>query len=655
MGRRCIEALERRVLLSTYYVSTTGNDNNNGSEATPFATIQEAAKYVVAGDTVNVEAGTFQGFVLSWDNPQAGTAGSPITFQAAPGTTAGSVIINERNNKTPVAIDLEPGSDYVTIKGFTIENDGTVTNDGIKATGNNDSMIDNTVVGVGDFGIFTDNANDALIEDNNISGTLGTDTDGHGIYVSGTCTGVVIEGNTIDGNGWHGIHLNGDASEGGIGEVIDCTIEDNLIYNNPGNGINGDGLVDSIIENNVIYGYTNNGISLYQIDAGVGSTGNVIVNNTIDGGSAIELQDGATGNVVFNNIMTGTIFVDGTSSDTTSNNVTDSSDAALFINAAGGNYQLSSTSPAIGAGVSSFEGQSAPASDILGVARVNGRYDAGAYEYGTPNDTPSAPGEVGATQGNAGGVVISWQTATNATVYQVFRNTTNNSGAATKIAGSITTTSFTDTTATPGQTYYYWVRGRNSNSIGDLSAAATGFALGTPGSPLATPADGEVDLSWNSVTDATAYQIFRNTIDDGSTAVKVGASSGTSFDDTTADGSLTYYYWIRARNSSGFGNFTGEVNGYAAVLPAPSDPSASNGPLSGEVTVSWSSVSGASAYQVFRSTTDNINTAIKIAGGILTTSFLDLTTTSGQTYYYWIRARSPSGLGIFSGVASVTA
>ena len=74
----------------------------------------------------------------------------------------------------------------------------------------------------------------------------------------------------------------------GIGEVIDCTIENNLIYNNPGNGINGDGVVDSVIENNVIYGYTNNGISLYTIDAGVGSTGNVIVNNTIDVNSAGE-------------------------------------------------------------------------------------------------------------------------------------------------------------------------------------------------------------------------------------------------------------------------------------------------------------------------------------------------------------------------------
>jgi serralysin len=378
--------------MSTYYVSVAGSDSAAGSQSAPLATIQAAANEVKAGDTVIVEAGTYVGFSLSYENPQSGTASAPITFEADPNAAAGSVVIDTRNSKSATAIDLEPGSDYVTVKGFTVTNVGnTETKAGIKATGNYDQIVDNTVIGAaGIGGIFTDNANFAVVDNNTITGTQGTDEDGHGIYVSGTCTGVQVEDNTIDANGYHGIHLNGDASEGGIGEVIDATISGNLIYNNPGNGINGDGLVDSVIENNLIYGYTKYGISLYTIDAGVASTGNTIVNNTIVGTNTMEIQDGATGNIAFNNILLGAApSVDSTSSLAMSNNVTSGSVSSLFANASGGNYQLFSSSPAIGAGVASFDRASAPASDLLGDSRVSGRYDAGAYEFGgSPITTP---------------------------------------------------------------------------------------------------------------------------------------------------------------------------------------------------------------------------------------------------------------------------
>ena len=47
---------------STYYVSTNGNDNNNGlTTNTSFATIQHAANIVAAGDSVLVVPGTYTG------------------------------------------------------------------------------------------------------------------------------------------------------------------------------------------------------------------------------------------------------------------------------------------------------------------------------------------------------------------------------------------------------------------------------------------------------------------------------------------------------------------------------------------------------------------------------------------------------------------
>ncbi len=68
-----------------------------------------------------------------------------------------------------------------------------------------------------------------------------------------------------------------------------------------------DGVQNSRIENNLLYDNHASGISLYRIDGGGGSTGNVVVNNTIhvaeDGRWALNIQDGSTDNTAFNNIL----------------------------------------------------------------------------------------------------------------------------------------------------------------------------------------------------------------------------------------------------------------------------------------------------------------------------------------------------------------
>ena len=80
--RRCPEspilALEPRVLLSTYYVSTAGSDAGPGSLASPFRTIQHAAKLVQLGDTVLVRGGTYRETVTP---SHSGTSSQPITFK----------------------------------------------------------------------------------------------------------------------------------------------------------------------------------------------------------------------------------------------------------------------------------------------------------------------------------------------------------------------------------------------------------------------------------------------------------------------------------------------------------------------------------------------------------------------------------------------
>ena len=68
-----------------------------------------------------------------------------------------------------------------------------------------------------------------------------------------------------------------------------------------------DGVQNSRIENNLLYNNHASGISLYSIDGGGGSSGNIVVNNTVHAGDngrwALNIQDGSTGNTVRNNIL----------------------------------------------------------------------------------------------------------------------------------------------------------------------------------------------------------------------------------------------------------------------------------------------------------------------------------------------------------------
>jgi hypothetical protein len=409
----------------TYYVATTGSDSNNGSARSPWRTLQNAADQVQAGDTVVVRAGSYAGFIMGWDTPTAGEAGAPITFEADPAAAPGSVVINAQNSKTHVGIDLEPGCDYITIAGFTIVGAGGIATypnkgSGIKVTGNNDSVLGNTVTGIDyGFGITSDGANFVVIRNNTVSGTgnHGNADYGHGIYVAGSTDGAVVVGNVLHDNAYIGLHINGDASTtGGNGLLTHALIAGNRIYNNGQNGINADGIQSSVIENNLIYGYQGFGIALYQIDASGPSANNVIVNNTVvstvaGAGAAVRILDAGTGNALLNNILLGGGGIAyRISSDSLPGLVSDyniggglyqSEDSGatqslaqwqaqtgqdghsftatagqLFVNAAANDYHLSATSPALDQAAA----LDAPGTDLDGIPRPPGAVqDVGAY------------------------------------------------------------------------------------------------------------------------------------------------------------------------------------------------------------------------------------------------------------------------------------
>jgi hypothetical protein len=387
-----------------YYVAPGGSNAASGlTPGTAWATLQYAADTVVAGDTVHVADGNYAGFDIRKD----GTGDDPITFVA----TGAAAAITSENPETPDGINIENAS-YIVVDGFISSGH---TRAGMRAAlSHHITFRNNTCGDNGVWGIFTGFVDDLLIENNETYGSI----DEHGIYVSNSGDRPVIRGNHSHDNNANGIHMNGDESQGGDGLISEALVEDNVIHGNGvggGSGINMDGVTDSVVRNNLLYDNHASGISMYRIDGATGSTGNLVINNTIlsasDGRWCINVSD-SPNNTIRNNILytyhsfRGVIVIDGPSATGFSSDynslmdrMSPDGDATIFdlaewqdlgydlhsfvatpaqhFVAPGSDFHLLLTSPAIDEGTS----VDAPGDDIEGSARpVGAGVDIGAYE-----------------------------------------------------------------------------------------------------------------------------------------------------------------------------------------------------------------------------------------------------------------------------------
>ncbi len=162
-------------------------------------------------------------------------------------------------------------------------------------------------------------------------------------------------------------------------------------------------------------------------------------------------------------------------------------------------------------------------------------------------------------------VRVTWSAVAEASSYEVWRNTSSDTGTATQVAASVSGTSYDDGTAVPKQTYYYWVKARNAYGASAFSGSDTGWReLAAPTGVAAS--DGaytdRVRVSWEAVAEASSYEVWRNTSDDTGTATQIAAAvGGTSYDDTSAEAWLTYYYWVKAETPYGTTGFSASDSG----------------------------------------------------------------------------------------------
>src|SRR5713226_8043158 len=286
----------------------------------------------------------------------------------------------------------------------------------------------------------------------------------------------------------------------------------------------------------------------------------------------------------------------------------------------------------------------------------------------TPATVPSAPQNLVASAGN-GSVSLSWTApASNGgapvTSYNVLRSTT--SGAETALSSGVTGTTYTDSSALNGTTYFYKVTAVNSAGPGAASneASATPTAAPTvPSAPqnlTASAGNASVLLSWaapasNGGAPVGSYNVWRST-SSGTESLLTSGVVGTSYTDSSALNGITYFYKVAAVNSVGPGPLSNEASATPATVPsAPQNLVASAG--NGSVSLSWTapaSNGGApvTSYNVLRSTTSGAETAL--SSGVTGTTYTDSSALNGTTYFYKVTAVNSAGPGAASNEASAT-
>src|ERR1022692_1232137 len=252
---------------SSFYVATTGNDSNPGTQAAPWRTIQHAANTARAGSTVNVRGGTYEELVSI--NASGNATDGFITFKSYPGETA---VLDAEHivPKGRSGVLTIHNQSYVRVEGFEIRNYRTAEHRltplgiSVMGAGSHIELLKNNVHHIEQ----TFNGRDGP----------GHGANGFGIAVYGTDAKTPISELVIDGNEVH--HLKTGSSESLVvnGNVTNFRITHNVVHDNNNIGIDiigaertapdpaVDQARDGVVSGNLVYNITSRGNPAYGND-----------------------------------------------------------------------------------------------------------------------------------------------------------------------------------------------------------------------------------------------------------------------------------------------------------------------------------------------------------------------------------------------------
>jgi lactocepin len=165
----------------------------------------------------------------------------------------------------------------------------------------------------------------------------------------------------------------------------------------------------------------------------------------------------------------------------------------------------------------------------------------------------------------------------------------------------------------------------------------------------------KLTVSWAKVTGASGYEVYRATSKTGAYSKAATVSGSTSsYANSGLTTGQTYYYKVVAYTTVEGKKLVSPSSSIVSAKPVLKTPASvkADKASSTSIKVSWSKVSGASGYKVYRATSKSGSyTKVKTT---TSGSYTNTKLTKGKTYYYKVRAyRTVNGKKVYSSYSSI--
>ncbi|MFQ9892399.1 MAG: GH85 family endohexosaminidase C-terminal domain-containing protein [Emergencia sp.] len=282
------------------------------------------------------------------------------------------------------------------------------------------------------------------------------------------------------------------------------------------------------------------------------------------------------------------------------------------------------------------------------VRAVNGNIkSAYSAEVTATNNKVEKP-KVTVSNSSSGKPRLTWEKVDGAVKYEIYRSGYSN-GTYKKMY-TTTGTSYTNTSAGAGYTYFYRVQAldKNGKVITKSDVVKQVCKLEKPVITKGNSGAGKPMLTWEAVPGAVKYEIYRSGYSNG-TYKKMYTTTKTSYTNTSAGAGYTYFYKVVAVSKSNQNaNATSEIVKQKCLAEglAVTKGNAS----SGKPRLTWKKVDGATKYEIYRS--GYSNGTYKKMYTTTSASYTNTSATKGYTYFYKVKAIGPDNF-VESSIISV--
>jgi len=288
------------------------------------------------------------------------------------------------------------------------------------------------------------------------------------------------------------------------------------------------------------------------------------------------------------------------------------------------------------------------------VSAVGGSGEGANSAEASATTAPAAPTGLTATAGNAQ-VSLAWSASAGASSYKVFRATSPGSYSS-PLVSSITTTSYTDSTAVNGTTYYYVVRAANAAGDSASSNEVSATPINSPPSvSITNPAN-------NASFTAPATITIDAAASDGDGTVgkveffqglaKLGEDTSAPYSYTWSDAAVGNYTLTAKATDNGGATTTSSAVSITVIQSPPSAPTGltATAASSSQINLNWTDNSNdETGFKIERKQGAGSSYAEVTTVGANVTTYNDTGLSAATQYYYRVRAHNA---GVHSGYSN---